>query len=218
MKKRATNDLDKLEKKTAIQKAALEFIEEHRYEDITMNALANKLNIAKGTLYLYFSTKESLFIDIYVQQVKNWCRYFKEGLELHKHEITKEKLTQIIVDAIRSQQNFPKLLSILHSTLEHNISLDQAISYKTEIKNEVQACAMMLKEYCPFFSEEEAFAYLFQLNAVIIGLWQMGHPPAVIRQAYEREELKALNINFYVELERVIHTYMTAFFERKLDA
>jgi len=59
-KQRATNSEDKLAKRQVILTAALQIFKRTSYNEVTMSAIADKTKLAKGTLFLYFPTKEEL--------------------------------------------------------------------------------------------------------------------------------------------------------------
>jgi len=43
--------------------AAVTLFKEKRFEDVTMIDIAKKAAVSKGTLYVYFLTKEAIFLD-----------------------------------------------------------------------------------------------------------------------------------------------------------
>ena len=51
-------------RKQLILAAAKELFFEHSYEKTSMDAIAQKVGLAKGTLYLYFSNKDELYISL----------------------------------------------------------------------------------------------------------------------------------------------------------
>lgn len=68
---RARSMQDKHEKRHHIIVTALNVFKTHDYQKITMNLIAQKSKIAKGTLYIYFQTKEELFLNILLFDLNN---------------------------------------------------------------------------------------------------------------------------------------------------
>jgi AcrR family transcriptional regulator len=64
MRRRARNEDDKRERRAALVAAALATFDETSYEAVTMTSVAVRAGLAKGTLYLYFGTKEDLFLSV----------------------------------------------------------------------------------------------------------------------------------------------------------
>jgi len=64
----ALSNVDNLPKKVKrrkeIIKAAAQLFSQKSYHDVTMEEVASALGVAKGTLYLYFESKEKLYLSI----------------------------------------------------------------------------------------------------------------------------------------------------------
>ena len=73
-----------LEQKALRRRAVLQVAEtyliEVGYEAFSMSKLAKKIGLAKGTLYLYFQTREELFLTLYDQSLIQWSQTFIDEL------------------------------------------------------------------------------------------------------------------------------------------
>ncbi|WP_084045629.1 helix-turn-helix domain-containing protein [Deinococcus hopiensis] len=69
---RARKDGDKLARHGAILDAAFALWGEKPYTDITVSDVARAAGLARGTLYLYFQTKEALFLAVPERLLWNW--------------------------------------------------------------------------------------------------------------------------------------------------
>lgn len=54
----------KVDRKEEIIKIAAKLFSEKSFHDVTMDEIADKVGVAKGTIYLYFSSKEKLYLEI----------------------------------------------------------------------------------------------------------------------------------------------------------
>ncbi|GAB6189284.1 hypothetical protein JCM30566_10230 [Marinitoga arctica] len=77
-----------LKKKMKIKNVAKKIFFEKGYENTSMNEIAKKSKVAKGTLYLYFSSKKDLFfslvldgLNILENLIKANIKYSKTGLD-----------------------------------------------------------------------------------------------------------------------------------------
>ncbi len=59
--KKAITSTQKLKRRDSILASAKQLMEEEKYNEINMNQIAKKAGVAKGTVYLYFQTKQELF-------------------------------------------------------------------------------------------------------------------------------------------------------------
>lgn len=92
---RRENVADKERKRARIAAVAKELFTKFGYKTVSMEKIADSANVAKGTLYLYFQDKESLFLYL----VEEFVRETEERLE----KIEKKQLSLVdeIVEAVR---------------------------------------------------------------------------------------------------------------------
>ncbi len=69
----------KIERRQSIIQAAIEVFSKNNFPNSTISEIAQKANVAEGTIYQYFENKEDLFFSIPVEKSKEFSR----ELELH---------------------------------------------------------------------------------------------------------------------------------------
>ena len=69
--RRARNTEDKQQRRQAILDVAWALFQETSYAAVTMNGVAERAGLAKGTMYLYFKTKEELFLTLQIAQLQS---------------------------------------------------------------------------------------------------------------------------------------------------
>lgn len=69
-------------KRKEIAQAAKELFTEYGYKSVSMDLIAQKANVAKGTLYLYFKDKEALFYHLASEFIEE-SKAFVSDLETH---------------------------------------------------------------------------------------------------------------------------------------
>ena len=50
------------------------------YEGFSMGLLSKRAGVAKGTLYLYFGTKEEVLLSLYSQEFERFCNNIAVGI------------------------------------------------------------------------------------------------------------------------------------------
>src|SRR5262245_961367 len=70
--RRAHKTEHKLERRQAILDAAWQLFQKTSYEAVTVASVARRAGLAKGTVFLYFKTKEALFLALLVEQLQDW--------------------------------------------------------------------------------------------------------------------------------------------------
>lgn len=71
-------------KKQKIIEAAIEVFSKNNFQNSTISQIAQKADVAEGTIYQYFKNKEDLFFSIPLEKTKDFCN----ELELHLQGIT----------------------------------------------------------------------------------------------------------------------------------
>ena len=75
-KARARSPDAKLARRHFILATAEQILRDNGFDAFTMNSLANTTGLAKGTLYLYFSSREELVLALYIHLNDDWIDRF----------------------------------------------------------------------------------------------------------------------------------------------
>ncbi len=81
---RARSETAKLEREVSILTATEILLRQSGYETMTMQTVATAAGLAKGTLYLYFTSRESLVLAVYDRLFDRWIDRFAS----HQPELT----------------------------------------------------------------------------------------------------------------------------------
>ncbi len=74
----------KIEKRQSIIQAAIGVFGKNNFRDSSISEIAQRANVAEGTIYQYFKNKEDLFFSIPVEKTEEFCR----ELDLHLEGIS----------------------------------------------------------------------------------------------------------------------------------
>ncbi|MBC7254392.1 MAG: TetR/AcrR family transcriptional regulator [Actinobacteria bacterium] len=104
----------KLEHRQSILRGAEELFSVKGYRETTMQEIAERAGVAKGTLYLYFRSKEELYLTVCVQGVSG----FGENLEKARARArgVEEKIRAVYLAYIRHSLEQPSVFRVLRDT------------------------------------------------------------------------------------------------------
>jgi AcrR family transcriptional regulator len=110
----------KRERRKRIVEAALASLEEQDYEQIRINEVAQRADVALGTLYRYFTSKEALYAVV----LQEWLAHlgtegFTPGAGLPKERIRTR--VHAVINAFEQQPRFFKLLMLLYSSNDPDV-------------------------------------------------------------------------------------------------
>jgi TetR/AcrR family transcriptional regulator, cholesterol catabolism regulator len=104
---------DQLARRQRIIDAGLALLERNEYERIQIKDVAEEADVALGTLYHYFSSKEHLLAEVLVK----WAATLKSSLARHppRGRSPREKLTEALHRSVRAFQHQPQLARLIAS-------------------------------------------------------------------------------------------------------
>lgn len=202
LRKRAIYDEDKETRRREILAVAQKlFLKRGRLA--TATEVAARAGMAKGTVYLYFQTKEEIYLSYYedllhalLGRIQALCDDRTEGLSA--------RIVDALCAFLGAHPEFLRLASLLNGVLEQNVSEEFILAYKTRIGTALVATATRLSEALPL-SLDAAGRLLLQTYAMSVGLWQQADPPPVLRKLLSRHaELSFYQIDFATELRKAL--------------
>lgn len=202
MKSRAVKDDDKKIKKELLVRAAISLFNKSSFEKISMDQIAKKAGVAKGTLYLYFKTKEELFLEIHRLDYDAWFEAFQNFLRSKKPGLSSAELASWITNSLKENQRTVRLMAIASALLEKNVVFDSALRFKDSVRKSVLESAPELCRALKLKTSDEAVLFLTYLHALIIGLWHHAEPaPIVVKVLNSSPDFAVFRIDFFQTLE-----------------
>src|SRR5262245_23087433 len=169
----------KAEREEHILDAAEERVQRQPYAEIQMTDLARRVGLVKGTLYLYFPTKEALFAAV-MQRV--FARFFADAAaRIESQAASRAGLCQALCQALEAEPALRPLVAVLHGVLEHNLSDREVAAFKHFLREEVLALGARIDARLRWRAGSGA-RLIVRLHVLVIGLHHVATPsPAVKR-------------------------------------
>ncbi len=205
---RAVHDEQKQERRQAILDTAWRLFQTTRYEALTMVDIAHTLGLAKGTVFLYFKTKESLFLTLVEQQLTIWFAEVNAHLEALSHPCTVSEVADVLCQSIEARPGLTRLLAILHTMLEQNVDLDSALAFKFFLLEHFERTGLLLEQCLPFLLPGKGASLLLQSHALVIGLWHLSDPAPIVQQALQQPALRMFEVHFALEFSTALQALL----------
>lgn len=206
-RRRARSDLAKLQRREHILKTALALWQTRTFATFAMAEVAAQSGLAKGTLYLYFETKEELLLALLEAQLDAWFDSLDAGLAGGPYDVA--QAAELIGATTAGQPALARLLPIASSILEHNIPLDSARAYKTRLLTRSAHSAALLEQQLTFLAPGDGIWLLLQIYALIVGLGQMADPAPVVCAVLDDPQMAPLRVEFVSAFRRAIAALLT---------
>ncbi|MCT8334626.1 TetR family transcriptional regulator [Leptospira sp. 85282-16] len=209
-KKRAVLEKDKLSKRTSILQSAAFLLQKKDWAELSMDEVAKRAKIAKGTLYLYFPTKEDLCLRVHNADYEVWFLDMETFLTETK-VVNAEVFSNWFVDSMDRHVRFLKLLPIVPTILEKNASVETIREFKRSLKSQIFRILPLLIQVFPFLKEQSAFLFLMQCHALAVGSWSHGFPSNQVKDAVKEDGLAMFVLDYKLFLRTSILTLLNGY-------
>jgi AcrR family transcriptional regulator len=201
-KRRAVTEALKDARRDAILAAARALFCKEAFESIAMNDIAAAAGLAKGTLYIYFRTREEIFLALLTRELSSW---FADFAAASKHFASPAAGLDWIASSLAGRSELLHLGALLHAVLERNLPVGTARAFKLAVEEGFHAIAPAVARALRLDSEDEARRFLRWMQAGIVGLHQVASPTPAVRAAMADEpRLAGLAIDFPSELRAML--------------
>jgi TetR/AcrR family transcriptional regulator len=201
---RARQAHQKQERREAILAIALSALEDTPFRKITMTQVAERAGLVKGTLYLYFATKEELFLEVLREQIHGWFWDLEAGLDFLPRRGRLEAAAHLIAVTTASRPAFRRLLGIL----EQDLPEETVLAFRRERQSRVVSMGAVLERTLPFLTVGQGTRLLLQVQAFIIGLQSMVEPPTLMGAISEHANRPPFPLDFSQELRRGVRALL----------
>jgi AcrR family transcriptional regulator len=204
---RAMDEVEKEERRRQILAAAAELLEASSFDRVSIQATADRCGLAKGTVYLYFKTKEELFLALIAEEFTAWFGDLLLRLEPVTPMADPDRIDEFAGGVVLSLADHPRLLRllpILHPILERNISFDAALAFKRQLLNQLLGCGEGIERVLAFLQAGQGAELLLFAYAQLIGLQSMAETSPVIRQILLEPGMGLFKVDVLRVLPRVI--------------
>ena len=192
--KRARSAEQKELRRLAVLKAAEAYFHEVGYEAFSMAQLAKKTGVAKGTLYLYFNTREELFLTLYEQSLIRWSQVFIANLWA---SMTSKAYAQALYLTAIADGTFLPLLIRLEHLIEHNVAIPRLIESKRAFIRQVKIIADPTSTSLTL-SAAQAIEVVKTMGVLLIGTAQADQGPSLDDEVLP-EDIQSLIASFSSE-------------------
>lgn len=201
---RARHPEEKVARREQILEVSFALFQKMSLDDISMDLIAKKSDLAKGTLYLYFKTKEEVFLALLRQELSRWISQIKASLTPVPQPLSAQAFAQVFVASLDSLPELPRLLSLVHSILENNISEQSALEFKLDLKHQMLEVAKIIAHRTPALTAQTALAFLLKSHAILVGIYQMSHPNSMMEKILRNPELQIFQVQFQEQLNETL--------------
>jgi AcrR family transcriptional regulator len=210
IKKRAVTGDQRQERRQVLLDAAWQLFQNTPYEQVSITDVARAAKLAKGTIYLYFNTKETLFLAVQEQQLKEWFDALEEEFLTLTGRADATEVAYVICGTLSVRPALARLLAILHVILEQNIDYPTALAFKQMLLERITLLGEKLETCLPNLQPGQGAQAAMWIYTFLLGLHQLTNPAPVVREVIQNEPgMEVFSFDFCAECKAVITTILT---------
>ena len=180
---RARSTEQKALRRQVVLEAAETYFQEVGYEAFSMAQLGKRSGVAKGTLYLYFDTREALFLTLYEHSLMRWSRGFIDALS---DGMSSEAYAQLLYCTAVADGVFLPLLIRLEHVIEHNVAIPRLIKSKRVFISQVEVVAEHTSAALKL-SKAQAQEIVKTMGVLLIGATRADQGPSLDKEELPRD-------------------------------
>ena len=207
-KHRAVTDAQKEARRADILKVAAHRFTVTPYDSLSMADTADEAGVAKGTLYLYFKSKEEMFLAIYTDQLNDWFDELDQGLQ-PGGDTSVAGFLKLLGDSLVSRPELLRLIAILHTKLESNVDAATARKFRIWLDERRRATGALLEKRALFLKPGQGADLLQQIHVLVIGFQHLAEPAGGMREALAASDMAAHRVQMRESLLKTINTLLT---------
>lgn len=194
--RRAVREDQKLRRREAFLDVAWRLFEEKPFSEITVGEVAGEAGLAKGTIYLYFASKEEVFLGALERQLGAWFDYLDGRLEGMGGGCEVPEVVALLCGSLEERPALARALAVMHGVFEQNVGLEAMTRFKQALLSRLTRTGVLLEGCLPGLGGGDGLKALLRAHALIVGLWQLADPPAASRQVIEERGMEGFRVDF----------------------
>ena len=135
---RARSDLQKSQRRESLLDAASRLLYRQPINEISLNAIAREANISKANVYRYFESREDLFLQLTLEASGKWREVLLKRLRRLEGTNDANAIADVLVSTTLENEIFARLISVLTTVFERNVSTDVVAKFKQSFFKDLQ--------------------------------------------------------------------------------
>jgi len=192
---RATSDLQKEQRREVILASAYELLSEVGFFDVSMSMISKRAGVAKGTIYIYFETKEEIFLSLTLEELKSWFIQLMSELSDINKPVGNDQFLEVVRRTLNERQSLYSLIALMHLILEKNVSYKQGLNFKRTLLSLMMDVSGLIEEALPYLMKGDGIRLLTQLHCLLLGWSQMTETSPIMDQVLAEPDLQVFRFD-----------------------
>ncbi len=208
VKKRAISEKDKLKRRDHILKTAWQLYTKNEGRLPTVSVIARKAGLSKGSVYLYFQTKNEIFLSLYMHHLTRWHESVIKDLEDYPGKISVAEYAGRSSRYLVDNPLVLRLGSMATSLLEDGVEQELILDFKIRLAQLLENRSRLTARLFPGLSSDQWVKVHLRIYALIFGLWQMFYSPKKVQILLREARLNVFEADFSQTVVESVATFI----------
>lgn len=205
---RARKDEDKEARRQLILAEAQTLYRATSYAEVKMADVAERSKLAKGTVFLYFPTKEALFLALLENLLFAWLDKLEAQLGGAEGRWTGAKMARTVAESLEGEETLTRLLALRQTVLEQNVTVEQVRGFQERLLEAMGRVGALLEKRLAFLKPGEGGRLFLHMHALMTGLREQADVAPVTREVLDLPHMAPLRVDFTRELPDALTTLL----------
>lgn len=168
----------------------------------SVSQVVQSAGLAKGTFYIYFKTKEELFLELMSGALNEFFQVLNESLG--NKDIELEAYVDVFVRKFHKDHMLIKLGALLAGVLEQNTEEEAVKKFKMNLVCQLKKAANVLHDRFPVIDEHHAARMILRSYSVLLGVAQLIPSSPTQTRLMQDPALSVLALDFGEEAKAIL--------------
>ncbi len=164
--------------------------EEKGFKDTTIKEIGAAITLTRTGIYVYFETKEEIFLAMLAREYDHWVAQMREGREKNA-SLTRNEVARFLARTLTDHPRLLRLLSMNLYEMEANSRLEQLTVFKRSYGASMREVDELLQKYVPEMNGMARSRFLYAFFPFIYGIY-----PYTSVTDKQREAMKEVGIPY----------------------
>lgn len=203
LRQRAVALEDKEERRHGLLDAAEALFLDQPHRVASVEEVARAAGVAKGTVYLYFPSKEQMLLALHERHTALYFAALMKRLEARRPAGFDEIWATTRESFVR-RPGCLALSSRCFGLMDRDIPTEAAVAFKMRVGQALAQAGAGIERHFPALGKGAGVALLQHSYGLIVGLWQLMHPNERLGIALERAGLAMFRRDYEREVEQAL--------------
>ncbi len=168
----------------------------------SVSQVVQSAGLAKGTFYIYFNTKEELFLELMNDGLNEFFDVLRDTAT--RQEYTFDAYVNLFVSRFHKDHMLIKLGPLLAGVLEQNSEEEAVKKFKLGLVQRLAEASKLLHPRFPVIGEKQAARMILRSYAVLLGVAQIIPSSPTQQKLMEDPALEVLALDFEEEARAIL--------------